>query len=96
MNLPKTELTNMDTNEKIKENLKNKLWKSGIWETLSHDQLIALDKIVLDFIHQAEITAIKKYLLNNSTPTGFEIKGEPVRMIRFTQSDIQALEKEIK
>jgi len=34
-NLP----TNLDT-------LKDKLWASGIWEILNHDQLIELDKIV--------------------------------------------------
>lgn len=32
----------------FKEELKNRLWESGIWETLNHDQLIELDTVVSD------------------------------------------------
>lgn len=43
-----------------KEELKKSPWESGLWEELTHDQLIKLDEVVLPYIASRESALLSR------------------------------------
>ena len=46
MTNPTPDTQSISEDKNWKKEFQDKLWESGIWETLNHDQLITLDEIV--------------------------------------------------